>query len=67
MLSRPAATGVWLVLIVGSTVGLRFLVSVRFEDDSARAIPHTKRWRREEELHAHKAVVAAPARALSLG
>ena len=67
MLGRPAATGVWLVLIVGSAAGLRLLVRVRFEDDHARAIPHAERWRREEELYARTAAVAAPARALSVG
>ncbi len=66
MLSRPAATGVWLVLIVGSTAGVRLLVRVRFEDDNAPAIPHPERWRREEELYADRAAVAAPARSLSV-
>ena len=64
MLGRLAATGVSLILIVGFAAGLRLLARLPRENDHARALSHTDRWRREEELYARTAAVAAPARAL---
>ena len=65
MLARPAETGAWLILVIGLAAGLRALTRLRREDDHARAIPHAERWRRDEELYARTAAVAAPARALT--
>ena len=64
MLGRPATTGVWFILIVGVAAGLRLLARACFENDHARALSHTERWRREEELCARRAALAAPPRAL---
>ncbi len=65
MLGRPATTGIWFILIVAAAVWLRRLAGLRFENDHARAVPHTERWRREEELYARRAALAASPRALT--